>query len=157
LRLNVKDVNHVEKTLRLHDSHKLSTLILPLDDQCIDAISNWMHERAFVKGSGEAAALFLNTRGSRLGRNSLGKIVNAAGIRLGIHNPDAPKSAIDQRLTPHCYRHFFTTMMRRSNCPERIITYMRGDAPQNIRDIYDHLDFDEVEQHYNAHIWKLRW
>ena len=157
LRLNVKDVNLVEKTIRLHDSHKLSTLVLPVDEQCIDAISNWLHERAFVKGSGQEDALFLNSRGGRLGRNSLGRMVNAAGMRVGIHNPDAPKSAIDQRFSPHCYRHFFTTMMRNSNCPERIITYMRGDAPKNIRDIYDHLEFDEVERQYNAHIWKLRW
>ena len=155
LALKVSDVDMVNKTLRLSDEAKVSSLILPLDFETVQQIETWLHLRQFEVKDKSEQALFLNSRGQAIARNMVAKIVRDAGLRVGIHDPDAPRDAIDRRFSPHCYRHFMTTMMRRNGCPERIIAYLRGDGEKSIRDHYDHVDFQEVEHHFNAHIWRL--
>lgn len=155
LALKVSDVDMINKTLRLSDEAKVSSLILPLDFETIQHIETWLHLRQFEVKDNTEQALFLNSRGRALSRNLLARIVRDAGIRVGIHDTSAPRDAIDRRFSPHCYRHFMTTMMRRNGCPERIIAYLRGDGEKTIRDHYDHVDFQEVEHHFNAHIWRL--
>lgn len=154
LALKVSDIDLVKKTIRLSDEAKVASLILPIDFETVNQIENWLHERQFETNLSEEA-LFVNSRGTALAKNMLATIVREAGIRVGIHDSDAPRDAIDRRFSPHCYRHFMTTMMRRNGCPERIIAYLRGDAEKSIRDHYDHVDFQEVDHHYNAHIWRL--
>jgi len=154
LALEINDIDLVKKTIRLNDEAKVSSLILPIDFETVNQIENWLHERQFETSLAERS-LFVNSRGTALNRNMLATIVREAGIRVGIHDSEAPRDAIDRRFSPHCYRHFMTTMMRRNGCPERIIAYLRGDAEKSIRDHYDHVDFQEVEHHFNAHVWRL--
>ena len=156
LSLNVEDVDLVRKTIRLRDQTKLSTLLLPMDNELLFQIEMWLHERRFMAADEHSGPFLVNGRGQRIGENAFGNILTDAGLRHGVHDPTAAKHEIDRKFTAHCYRHFFTTQMRKSGCPERILAYLRGDAPGSIRDRYDHVDFEEVEYHYNAHIWKLR-
>ena len=156
LSLNVEDIDLVRKTIRLRDKTKRSTLLLPVDNELLIQIEMWLHERRFMAADELSGPFLVNNRGQRIGENSFGNILTNAGLRHGVHDSAAGKHEIDKKFTAHCYRHFFTTQMRRSGCPERILAYLRGDAPSSIRDRYDHLDFEEIELHYNAHIWKLR-
>lgn len=65
------------------------------------------------------------TTGHQLHKDYPGKYLRKVGLELGIHNPDGP---LDERLTPHCWRWFFTTRMFTSGMCEQYIKYLRGDV-----------------------------
>ena len=66
LALKVSDVDMFNKTLRLSDEAKVSSLILPLDFETIQHIETWLHLRQFEVKDNTEQALFLNSRGRAL-------------------------------------------------------------------------------------------
>ncbi|WP_269851035.1 tyrosine-type recombinase/integrase [Methanosarcina horonobensis] len=59
---------------------------------------------------------------------------------------------MNEKFTPHCFRHFFTTWLRRSGCPRSIIQELRGDARKEAIDIYDHITQAELKESYIKYI-----
>lgn len=70
---------------------------------------------------------------------------------------DSSGSKGDQRfpnMTPHFFRHFFTTHMRnRSN--DLLVRFIRGDKGDDIMDEYTHQWGQRVEQEYENSIYKM--
>ena len=73
--------------------------------------------------------------------------------RVGIHNPDSPR--IEDHFTPHCFRHWFTTHLRRAEMNKDFIKELRGDSRGEAMDIYDHIDKKELRKAYLAAIPRL--
>jgi len=71
---------------------------------------------------------------------------------LGFHNS---KGLLNEKFTPHCFRHWFTTWLRRAGCPRAIIQELRGDVRKEAIDIYDHITQDELKENYLKYIPKL--
>jgi integrase/recombinase XerD len=85
-----------------------------------------------------------------LGRNSIYRLVTKHAANVGLHDPEADD--LQQRFTPHCCRHWFTTHLRRSGMQREFIKELRGDTRGDAIDIYDHIDREELRQAYLAHI-----
>ena len=62
---------------------------------------------------------------------------------------------LKDKFTPHCFRHWFTTHLRRSGMSREYRKWLRGDSPEGADDLYDHIDPDEVKMGYLKHIPKL--
>jgi integrase/recombinase XerD len=92
--------------------------------------------------------LFLEERGKRLSGNAIYRIVTKYAERLGYHDPSSDK--IEDHLSPHCLRHFFTTEMRRAGTKREFIQELRGDIRKGAVDIYDHIDLKELRESYLA-------
>ena len=43
-----------------------------------------------------------------------------------------------------------------NGCPERVISYIRGDSDRTIADRYDHLTWTEIHEEYLSHIRPLQ-
>jgi len=152
LRLDVSDINMVEMSLLLKETAKRSNRLLFFDSETGNALSAWLATRGRRKGH-EGPALFLSNEGTRLSKNQLQRIVTKHAQMVGLHDPESPKLA--DRFGPHCCRHWFTTHLRRAGMPREFIKELRGDSRREAKDIYDHIDKEELRRSYLACIPQL--
>jgi integrase/recombinase XerD len=98
-------------------------------------------------------ALFLNAMGDRLDRGGVLLLVGEAARRVGLHHPESER--MEDRFSPHCCRHWFTTHLRRAGMRREFIQELRGDSRREAIDIYDHIDLKELKEAYLACIPQL--
>ena len=91
-----------------------------------------------AKGRG-SAAVFLNTRGTRLSRQSVFKLVQRAGLGIGVAN-----------LHPHDLRHSCATHMLEGGADLRIIQEMLGHSDISTTQIYTHVQTNHIREEYLA-------
>ncbi len=73
--------------------------------------------------------------------------------RLGFFNSES--SRLEDHFGPHCFRHWFTTWLMRSNMPREYVKELRGDKRREAIDIYYHIDRQELRKAYLACVPKL--
>jgi len=129
---------------------KRSRQILFIDPELHDTIEKylqWRNEHARSKW------LWISQRGGRVHKDYTGKVIAACGQNIGLHDPDGP---LDKRLTPHCFRHFFTTELYKAGMDSQYIKWLRGDSLQNEAwQVYNHIDQETVRAEYKRCIPKL--
>ncbi len=90
-------------------------------------------------------ALWVTEGGHRVSRNYVYYTVVGYAKLAGLHNPHGP---INKKFTPHCCRHWYTTMLRRAGMQREMIKELRGDKRREAVDIYDHFEPDELRLGY---------
>lgn len=83
------------------------------------------------------SAVFLNTHGHRLSRQSVHSIVARAGALVGIDG-----------LHPHTLRHSFATHMLEGGADLRVVQELLGHADISTTQLYTHLDRSHIRQVY---------
>jgi integrase/recombinase XerD len=73
--------------------------------------------------------------------------------RVGLHNQKSSRP--EDHFSPHCFRHWFTTHLRRAGMDREFIKALRGDRRREAIDIYDHIDREELRHAYLAFIPQL--
>ena len=152
MNLNVEDVDWVEQCIHLKPARKRTNLDVFFDDECARILKRWIVSRSNRKNIG-TKALFLNERGGRMGRNAIYELIVKYATRVGLHNPDSHR--IQDRFTPHCMRHWYTTMLLRNGMRREYVKELRGDARQEAIDIYHHIDRKDLRDSYLACIPQL--
>ena len=151
--MDVDDVDFVQGSVRLKAHPKRSNGLVFFDDECARALRAWLAAReAYALAPGERA-LFVGQHGSRLRRQGVYEAVVGQAVACGLHTADETDAA--RRVTPHAFRHFFTTWLRRNGMPREFIKWLRGDARNEAIDVYDHVDPDEVRKAYVACVPRL--
>ena len=125
------------------------------DDETSRTLKRWVRVRKkwFKKDADARKALFINQRGVRLARSGVYDAVVNYAIPMGLHDPHVRDPS--KRFTPHCYRHFFTTHLRRNGMKREYIKELRGDARHEAIDIYHHIDSRDLREAYLAAIPRL--
>lgn len=89
----------------------------------------------------DQAAVFLNQRGGRLGRQSVFNLVRKAGEVIGRYS-----------LHPHTLRHSFATHMLKGGADLRVLQEILGHADMSTLQVYTHLDRTHLHEEYtHAH------
>lgn len=102
--------------------------LVPVGGYAHDAIAVWLPDRLVLRNPGrESGALFLSTRGNRLGRQSVWRLVKLHGREAGI---DA------DRLSPHVFRHSAATHMVEGGADLRTVQELLGHASLSTTQIY---------------------
>lgn len=83
------------------------------------------------------AAVFLNQRGGRLGRQSVFNLVRKAGRAIGRYD-----------LHPHTLRHSFATHMLKGGADLRVLQEILGHADMSTLQVYTHLDRTHLHEEY---------
>jgi integrase/recombinase XerD len=150
--LDMDDVNHTNMTIKLKPTAKRSNRLLFFDNETEEALQSWLRFRA-KKYQSASKALFLNRVGSRISPQDVEALVKKHATRIGLHNPES--KSLEDRFTPHCCRHWFTTHLIRAGMPRDFVKELRGDVRHEAIDIYNHIDRKELRESYLAHIPQL--
>jgi integrase/recombinase XerD len=150
--LDVADIDLKNMTLKLKSTAKRSNRVLFFDNEAEYVLQAWLQFRKGKYGK-RTPALFLKQEGGRISSNEVTYIVKKHASRVGLHNPES--KSIEDRFTPHCCRHWFTTHLIRAGMPRDFIKELRGDVRHEAIDIYNHIDKKELRESYLAHIPQL--
>ncbi|SDF43104.1 integrase/recombinase XerD [Methanolobus vulcani] len=145
--LDRSDISLANNTVLLKPTPKRSNRLVYFDDECKAFLGAYLKTR-----TDKNPALFLSTTGDRISRNMVYKIITEYARKLGIHRP---KGHVHEKFTPHCFRVWFTTHLRRSGMSKSFIQELRGDVRGEAIDIYDHIECDELKAAYMRHIPQL--
>jgi site-specific recombinase XerD len=143
-------VNGEERTAS--NKRKRATVI-PVDDELRSVLLRWLAVRPDTPS--EAAPLFVSTGGGwgqRLTPSQVRRVVRTHASERGWHRPGADAS---ENVTPHYFRHFFTTHLRDRTGDRGVVKYLRGDVATDIIDTYTHNWGDRVRSVYEANIYRL--
>ena len=150
--MDVEDIDWEKGRVKLKGKNKRSNLYVYFDDETAVLLGRWLRVREGYAVPG-VRALFVGDKGRRIGRNMVYRIVTEHAERLGLHDSSSPR--LEDHFSPHCFRHWFTTHLRRNGLSREFIKELRGDSRGEAIDIYDHIDHDELRKAYLAAIPRL--
>ena len=137
--MDLDSVSFNDQTLRvLGKGRKIREV--PFGAAATKLLKKWIKNRiAFVKDP-EEKALFISSRGKRLGNRSIQQRLNYWGKRQGLTDV----------LHPHKLRHSCATHVLESSSDLRAVQELLGHASIATTQIYTHLDFQHLAKTYDA-------
>ncbi|MFP9192779.1 tyrosine-type recombinase/integrase [Natrialbaceae archaeon A-CW1-1] len=125
---------------------------IPIDEELQEALVRWLAIRP--DPASDADPLFVSTSrkcGQRLTVDMVHSHVREAAEQRGWY---AEGAGPEENVTPHYFRHFFTTRLRGRVDDAYLVQYIRGDVG-DVMDRYTH-DWEElVEKPYRSHIFRF--
>jgi len=152
LGIDVQDIDWKENCIKLKRRKKRSNPYVFFDEETAIILVRWLRVRENYARQGEKA-LFVGERGKRIGRNVAYDLVTGHAERLGLHDPGS--DCLEDHFSPLCFRHWFTTHLRRSGLSRKFLKELRGDSRGEAIDVHDHIDLDELRQAYLRTIPRL--
>jgi integrase/recombinase XerD len=151
--MDVNDIDWAMQsiTMKRNRFKKRSGRIVFFDDETARLLKRWINQREKINPA--TPALFIGEHGLRLNRNGVYSMVAKYAQRVGLNNPKSPKP--EDHVSPHCFRHWFTTHLRRAGMDREFIKTLRGDRRREAIDIYDRIDGAELRRAYLAFIPQL--
>jgi integrase/recombinase XerD len=149
--MDVEDIDWTAQSITLKPTPKRTNRRVYFDDETARLLKVWLRLRE-ARGASAKGPLFINQRAGRLNRNRIYDIVTRIATEAGFHNPDG---RLNEKLTPHHLRHWFTTHLRRAGMEREDISELRGDVGRETFDIYHHVDHKELRDRYLAKVPKF--
>jgi integrase/recombinase XerC len=143
--LDVSAIDLADRTVRVLGKGGKSR-VLPIGRFAIDALRNWLEERAALVGAGapaeraEPGAVFIGRTGRRLS-------VRAVQLRVDMW---ARRQGLGVHVHPHMFRHSFASHLLESSGNLRGVQELLGHADIGTTQIYTHLDFQHLAKVYDA-------
>ncbi len=128
--LNIQDVN--DHQVRVFGKGRKERIV-PIGTKAVEAIDRYLHER-----NDNEKALFLTTRGKRIDRIAVWRMIK---IR-------AKKAGIIKNISPHTLRHSFATHLLENGADLRVIQEMLGHASIGTTDRYTHISSSHLKDSF---------
>ena len=136
--LNLADIDLTDTSLMIRSGKGGKSRILPMGSKAVTAINNWLPQRLTYIAASESA-LFISTRGTRLGQRSI-------ELRL---EQWCKKKGIAEHIHPHMLRHSFASHLLESSQDLRAVQELLGHSNISTTQIYTHLDFQHLADVYD--------
>lgn len=145
--INVNDLSTVETddgiitTLKLRGKGSKERIV-PLGSFAAKAIENYMirvRPDMTAKSAKATSALFLNSRGSRISRQSAWQMVLDAAEAAGV----------TEHVSPHVFRHSYATHLLDGGADIRVVQELLGHASVTTTQIYTLITIDKVRESYS--------
>jgi integrase/recombinase XerD len=142
--LNLTDLAGGDGLVRLYGKGSKERLV-PLGSHAARALAHWLDDggrEALAperwRRKGDAEAVFLNTRGSRLSRQGAFAVVQSRGAAVGVV------------LAPHALRHSCATHMLAHGADVRVVQELLGHASVTTTQLYTKITSDHLRAAYEA-------
>lgn len=146
--LDKRDLDFDKNRILLKPAPKRSNRLIFFDDETSQVLNNYLASRIDT-----SQALIVGPQSNkRIYRNQVYEVVTRYAQKAGYHDPDGH---LHQKFTPHCFRHWFTTHLRRAGMSREFLQELRGDSRRDAIDIYDHITPEELQFAYNKLVPKL--
>lgn len=145
------DTYHGE--VRTASNKRKRATTIPVDDELAYVLARWLAIRPDPRSS--ADPLFVSTSdewGKRLTPNMVHHLVERHARQQGWYRDGGGP---EENVTPHYFRHFFTTHLRDRTGERGIVKYLRGDVAQDIIDTYTHDWGGRVRRVYENNVYSL--
>ena len=145
--INLNDLSNIETddgiitTLKLRGKGSKERIV-PLGSFAAKAIENYMvriRPDLAAKSSKATSALFLNSRGSRISRQSAWQMVLDAAEAAGV----------TEHVSPHVFRHSYATHLLDGGADIRVVQELLGHASVTTTQIYTLITIDKVRESYS--------
>jgi site-specific recombinase XerD len=140
------------ETRTASNKRKRATTI-PVDDELAVTLRQWLAVRPDPRS--DADPLFVSTSdewGKRLTPDMVHHFVETQARDQGWYRDGGGP---EENVTPHYFRHFFTTHLRDRTGDRGIVKYLRGDVASDVIDTYTHDWGDRVREVYEANVYGL--
>lgn len=117
--------------------------LVPLGKFAVQALDNYLvrlRPGLLAKNSQSERALILNSRGSRLTRQSAWSALLKAAVSVGLEG----------RVSPHIFRHSYATHLLDGGADIRVVQELLGHASVTTTQIYTLVTIDKVRESYSA-------
>lgn len=117
--------------------------LVPLGKFAAEAVDNYLvrlRPALLAKNSQNERALFLNSRGTRLSRQSAWSTVLKAAKATGLEG----------RVSPHVFRHSYATHLLDGGADIRVVQELLGHASVTTTQIYTLVTIDKVRESYSS-------
>jgi len=146
--ININDLAKVESDNEIIQTIKLrgkgaKERIVPIGSYALTALDNYLVRvrPALLSKSGKnEGALFLNTRGGRLSRQSAWNIVLQAARVCGLEG----------KVSPHVFRHSYATHLLDGGADIRVVQELLGHSSVTTTQIYTLVTIDKIRQSYSS-------
>jgi integrase/recombinase XerD len=145
--INISDLSSIETddgvitTLKLRGKGSKERIV-PLGSFASKAIDNYttrVRPDLAAKSSKLTSALFLNSRGSRISRQSAWQMVLDAAEAAGV----------TEHVSPHVFRHSYATHLLDGGADIRVVQELLGHASVTTTQIYTLITIDKVRESYS--------
>ena len=145
--INLNDLSSIETddgvvtTLQLRGKGSKERIV-PLGSFASKAIENYMvrvRPELAAKSAKTTSALFLNSRGSRISRQSAWQMVLDAAEAAGV----------TEHVSPHVFRHSYATHLLDGGADIRVVQELLGHASVTTTQIYTLITIDKVRESYS--------
>jgi integrase/recombinase XerD len=145
--INLNDLSTIETddgivtTLKLRGKGSKERIV-PLGSFAAKSIENYMvriRPDLAAKSSKTTSALFLNSRGSRISRQSAWQMVMDAAEAAGV----------TEHVSPHVFRHSYATHLLDGGADIRVVQELLGHASVTTTQIYTLITIDKVRESYS--------
>jgi len=127
--------------------------VIPVDDELARTLKRWLAIRP--DSPSPAEPLFVGTAegwGERLDPQAVRHVVERYARDAGWYRTGGGAA---ENVTPHYFRHFFTTHLRDRTGDRGVVKYLRGDVADDVIDTYTHNWGDQVRETYEANVYRL--
>ena len=145
--INLNDLSTIETddgiitTLKLRGKGSKERIV-PLGSFAAKAIENYLvrvRPELAAKSSKATSAVFLNSRGSRISRQSAWQMVLDAAEAAGV----------TEHVSPHVFRHSYATHLLDGGADIRVVQELLGHASVTTTQIYTLITIDKVRESYS--------
>ena len=138
---------------RVDSNKRKRPTTIPVDEELIEVLNDWLLIRPDPVS--EAEPVFCSTSkqwGERLTTDMVHHLVERNARSAGWYRQGGGP---EENVTPHYFRHFFTTHLRDRTGDRGVVKYLRGDVATDVIDTYTHDWGSMVRNIYNMNIYKL--
>jgi len=134
--LDVDDLDLVDRTVLLRGKGGKQRLV-PLGSFAIESLTTYLHGgRQALLTARSGPAVFLNSRGGRLSRQSAWAVLNKAAEAAGV----------TREVSPHTLRHSFATHLLDGGADVRVVQELLGHASVTTTQVYTLVTVDNLRE-----------